>query len=237
MQSSKCKMQNLLLVLMVSLAIGGLFLTLNTFAQEATPPAEVLEEPIYTPRLLPDNPLYFLKRIKERIELFFAFTPEKRAEKLAEIATRRIAEAKMMVKKGKPEFVERLMARYQKHLERAIEKTEEAKKKGKEVEKVLEIITQATSQHQGVLSEVYEKVPEEAKKAIEKAIEVSGRGQEEALKAVSGEKREEMKEKIKEKMEKRPKVKEVLEEKVPEVLEKIEKPEKPKNQKSLGEDK
>lgn len=206
---------------MAFLVIGGFFFASTGFAQEEATPAAV-EEPIYTPKLLPDNPFYFLKDLKERIELFLAFAPEKKAEKLAEIATRRIAEAKKMIEKGKPEFVEKLMARYEKQLQKAMERAEEAKEKGKDVEKVLEIVTQATSQHQGVLAEVYEKVPDKAKEAIERAIEVSGRGQEEALKAVSGEKKEEMGREIKEKMEKRPKVREILEERTPGVLEEIE---------------
>jgi len=210
-----------LLVLLLVLVVGVFSLAKTVWAQkEATPAAE---EEIYTPRLLPDNPFYFLKGMKEGIELFLARAPERQAEKLAEIATRRIAEAKVMTKKGKPEFVDKLMVRYQEHLERAMERVAEAKEKGRDVERVIEIVTQATSQHQGVLSEVLEKVPEKAKEAIQRAIEVSGRGQQQALEAVSGEKREELREKINEKIKERPKIKEILKEKAPEVLERLKK--------------
>lgn len=173
-------------LLLLALVAFGLLWAPTALAQEATPSAE---EEIYTPRLLPDSPFYFLKRIKERIELFLAQVPEAEAEKYTEFATRRIAEAKMMIKKNKHQFVVKLMERHKEHLTKAEEKIEEAKDKGRDVERVLEIVVEATSIHQKVLAEVYEKVPEQAKEAIEHAMEVSSKGQERALEAISKEKR------------------------------------------------
>lgn len=201
-------MKKLLLVLPVLLAFG-LFLAGTALAQEGTPSAET---EIYTPKLLPDSPFYFLKGWKEKIELFLAQTPEAQAEKQAEFATRRVAEAKQMVKKNKLEFVEKLMEKHRKHLEKAEGKIEEAKEKGRDVERALVIVTEATSQHLSVLTEVYEKVPEQAKGAIEHAMEVSSRGQERALEAISAEKREELRQHLEEKIErKKTKIKEILE--------------------------
>lgn len=190
-------MKKLLLVLPVLLVVG-LFFAMPTLAQEATPSAG---EGIYTPRLLPDNPFYFLKTWKEKIEIFLARTPEAKAEKYVEMATRRVAEARQMVEKNKLELVERLMEKHQEHLERAMEMIEEAKEKGKDVEAVLERVTEATSTHLQVLAEVYEKVPEQAKEAIEHAMEVSSRGQERALEAISKDKREEWRQQVEEKIE------------------------------------
>lgn len=220
----KHQISNLLLVLLALLAISGLFFTTATLAEEATQSIKTVEEPIYTPKLLPDSPFYFLKTIKERIELFLAQTPEAQAEKYAELATRRIAEVKQLVKKEKPGFVEKLMKKHKEHLDKAEEKIEEAKKKGRDVERVLAIVAEATSIHQKVLAEVYEKVPEQAKEAIEHAMEVSSRGQERALEAISKEKREELREHIEERIgQKKTKIKEILEKRLEKVKEKSEK--------------
>ena len=195
-------MKNLKLLILLVVVVGGLFLAMTAFAQEeATSPAEAVEEPIYTPRLLPDSPFYFLKRIKERIELFLAQAPEAKAEKYAELATRRIAEAKVMIKRNKNQFVVKLMEKHQEHLDKAEKKIEEAREKGKDVERVLAIVAEATSIHQKVLADVYEKVPEQAKEAIEHAMEVSSRGQERALEAISKEKREQLRQHFEERLE------------------------------------
>ncbi len=202
-------MKKFLLMAAVLLVIGGLFLTTAAFAQEATPSAE---EEIYTPKLLPDSPFYFLKKFKEKIELFLAQSPEAQAEKQTEFATRRVAEAKVMIKRNKHHLVVKLMEKHEKHLDQAEKKIEEAKEKGKDVERVLAIVAEATSIHQKVLAEVYEKVPEQAKEAIEHAIEVSNQGQERALEAISGEKKEQLREHIEERIkEKKPLIKQILE--------------------------
>lgn len=217
-------MKNIKLLILLAVVVGGLLFTTAALAQEATPAAE---QEIYTPRLLPDSPFYFLKSWKEKIELFLAQTPEAQAEKYAELATRRVAEAKVMVKKKKFQFVERLMVQHQRHLEKAQEKIEEAEKKGRDVERVLTIVTEATNQHLNVLTEVYEKASEQAKEAIEHAIEVSSQGQERALEAIAGERKQELRQHIEERIgEKKTKIKEILEKRLEKVKEKQEKTEK-----------
>lgn len=205
-----------LLALMV--AVGSFFFFASfVLAQEATPTASGTE--IYTPRLLPDNPLYFLKSWKERVELFLAQTPEAKAEKYTELATRRIAEAKMMIRKNKHQFVAKLMEKHDENLGKAKEKIKEAQEKGRDIERVLAIVAEATSQHLNILAEVYEKVPESAKSAIEKAIEVSSRGKERALEAISKEKGKSLRRHIEEKIEKeKPIIKKVLEKRLEESL-------------------
>lgn len=216
----KNRISNLLIVLLVLLAVGGLLFTTIALAQEATPSAE---EEIYTPKLLPDSPFYFLKRIKEGIELFLAQAPEAKAEKYAELATRRIAEAKVMIKRNKNQFVVKLMEKHQEHLDKAEKKIEEAKEKGKDVERVLAIVAEATSIHQKVLADVYEKVPEQAKEAIEHAMEVSSRGQERALEAISKEKREQLRQHFEERIEERKAtIKAILEKRLGKIEERLE---------------
>lgn len=200
-----------LLVLMVVLAIGFVSVSIIFAQEEATPPAETVEELIYTPKLLPDSPFYFLKGIKEKIELFLAQASEAQAEKYAELATRRVAEAKLMIHKNKFQFVVKLLNEQQDYLQKAQEKIKEAQREAKDVQAVAAIVARATNQHLGVLADVYEQVPEPAQEAIQQAIESASQGQEKALEALSTEKKEELEEWFEEKLgEKQVKIKEVI---------------------------
>jgi hypothetical protein len=149
--------------------------------------------------MLPDNPFYFLKSWSEGIGTLFTFGDVAKAERFLNLSEKRLAEANALVTKGKPEVAEGAIGRYQEHLGRAFTKAEEAKAKGLDVDEVLAKISEATLKHQAVLADVYERVPEQAKSAIQRAIQAGMRGHEEALKAVSGQKREEVMKQVEQK--------------------------------------
>jgi len=161
--------------------------------------ASAQTEDLPNPGLLPDSPFYFLKGWAEGIGTFFTFGDVAKAERFINLSEKRLAEADALVAKGKPEIAEKAAGWYQDQLGKALAKASEAKAKGLDTDEVLTKVAEATLKHQEVLAEVYEKVPEQAKEAIGHAIEASMRGHEEALKAISGQKREEIKEKIEEK--------------------------------------
>lgn len=151
------------------------------------------------PGMLPGNPFYFLKSWSEGIGTFFTFGDVAKAERFLNLSEKRLAEANALVAKGKPEVAEKAVVRYQEQLNRALTKVEEAKAKGLDTDEILARVSKATLKHQAVLADVYEKVPEQAKSAIQRAMQVGMRGHEEALKAVSGQKREEVMEQIEQK--------------------------------------
>lgn len=139
------------------------------------------------PGLTPDSKLYFLERIGESIRIFFTFGDLKKAERYANLAAERLAEAKAVVEKGKSDLAEKTLKRYQEHLAKSIARAEKAQSKGKNIEKVMAVITkvgQATTKHLEVLAEVYQKVPESVKPAIENAMKVSVKGHERAVEAL-----------------------------------------------------
>jgi len=151
------------------------------------------------PGLLPDSPFYFVKSWSEGIGTFFTFGDVAKAERFLNLSEKRLAEADALVAKGKPEAAEGAIGRYQEHLGRALTKAEEAKTKGFDTDEVLAKVAETTLKHQAVLADVYEKVPTQAKSAIERAMQASMRGHEEALRAVSGQKREEVMEQAEQK--------------------------------------
>jgi hypothetical protein len=169
----------------ISLLITALFLTLSfglgVLAQEAELPA---------PGLTPDSAFYFLESFFEDIGTLFTFGDVAKAERYAKLAAERVAEAKAVVDKGKPEAAEKALKRYEVQLKKALAKANQARAKGKDVSEVTEIVAEATSKHFAVLDEVLERVPVEAKEAIMKAKEVSKIGQMNALKVLAGERPE-----------------------------------------------
>ena len=167
------------------------------------------------PGMLPDNPLYFLKSWKEGIGTFFTFGDLKKAERFLNLSEKRLAEAEVLTDKGKSEMVERAVEHYQERLNLALTKVEEVKAKGLDADEVLAKVSEATLKHQAVLAEVYEKVPEQAKLAIQQAMEAGMRGHEEAIKAVSGQKQEEMRQESKQKKQKAEQKLEEIKQKIP----------------------
>lgn len=151
------------------------------------------------PGILPGSPFYFLKSLSENIGTFFTFGDGNKANRYADLAETRLAEAKALIEDGKLDIAENAIGKYKEHLDLALAKAEEGKANGLDTDEVLAKVYEATLKHQAVLAEVYEKVPDQAKPAIERAMEAGMRGHEEAIKAVSGEKRQEVVDKVEEK--------------------------------------
>ncbi len=146
--------------------------------------------------MLPDSPFYFLKSWGEGIRTFFTFGDINKAERFFELSERRLAESNALIEKGKPEVVEKTLERYQKQLTQALERAERAKERGENIDDVLARVAEQTLKHQEVLVDVYERVPEQAKTAIEMAMNSGVRGHEEALRAISDQKKEEIAERL-----------------------------------------
>jgi len=142
------------------------------------------EEQLPDPGILPDNPLYGLKIVAEAIGTFFTFGQEKKAERMLQLAEKRLAEAEAVAEKGNIKAVERAIKGYQKAIENAQRHAENAARKGE----VLEMIAEKTAKHLSVLDRIKDKAPEQAKEAITKAKEVSINVQKKALRALSEDK-------------------------------------------------
>ena len=70
-------------------------------------------------RIMPDSPLYNLKRQWEMIRILLAGTPEEKANLLIQLAEVRLAEAVEMVKENNADRADQLVAEYQSFLVRA----------------------------------------------------------------------------------------------------------------------
>lgn len=163
------------------------FLTLLLFAGASQAQSNGLP----APGMLPDHPLYFLKQSSESIGTLFTFGELADGERSLDLAEKRLAEVSALVAKGEPVIVERTVIRYQEQLERALASAEEANAEGVDADRLSARASVATLKHQAVLADVYERVPETARPAIERAMQAGMRGHEEAMSAISGQRREE----------------------------------------------
>ena len=136
------------------------------------------------PGLTPDSPLYFLERIAESIRTFFTFGDLKKAERYANLAAERLAEAKALAEKQKTELTEKTLLRYQEQLKKSTARAEEAKNKGEDTQEVMTKIGEAASVHLGVLAEIHGKIAENAQPAVENAIKTSFKEREKVVEAL-----------------------------------------------------
>jgi len=132
----------------------------------------------------PGSFFYFFDTTFEKINLFFTFNPEKKAQKNLEYADERLAEAEAVANEKNTDAVKTAVAGYENNIASAAEESKQVKDKIK-TEELLNSIADNTSKHQKVLTDVLNKVPDEAKEAITKAIEASRKGQEEATKQIA----------------------------------------------------
>jgi len=163
-------------LIIVSLVLVGFVGT--ALAQEAELPA---------PGTTPDSPFYFLETIAEEIVTFFNFGDLKKAARYTALAAERVAEAQSVVEKGKPEFAEKTLKRYEMQLNKALARAERAQAQGKSVKNVMETVAEGTGKHLIVIEGILEKVSAKAKEAATKAKEVSMTGQKNALRALAKE--------------------------------------------------
>ena len=150
------------------------------------------------PGVLPDNPFYFIKSLGEGLKTVFTLGAVAKAERFAYLAEKRLAEADALSEGEEPEKAQKAVEKYEKAVEKAALKATEAKENGREADDILEHISTMILKHQEVLAGVYERVPENAQESIHEAMMTSMHGHESALRAVSGE----MENKIRERVEK-----------------------------------
>ena len=180
----------------VFLYVSSVILALSFFASGFSVLAKSNE--LTSPGLTPDSYFYFLDTIGEKVNMFFTFSPEKKAEKALGYAEERVAEAKVMAEENKPQAAEEAADGYKNFLDLANAKVEEAKEDGKDVGALAERIAETTLKHYEVLVRVFNQVPEEAEAVIQKVMETSIRGSKAAAEYVSDERKEELIEKIEE---------------------------------------
>ncbi|MEX2586769.1 MAG: DUF5667 domain-containing protein [Actinomycetota bacterium] len=155
-------------------------------------PASAQTEQLPDPGMLPSNGFSsFLERAAEAVGTFFTFGGDDKADRYFSLAEERLAEAQALVDEDNIDRAEATLERYRTQLGQASDWSE-GLEEGESREELSTKIAEATLKHLEVLAEVYEKVPDEAKAAIERAMQASSVGHDQALQALSAEKRQEI---------------------------------------------
>lgn len=132
----------------------------------------------------PDSPFYWAERLGEGIKLTFTRDEEKKAQLEMQYANERLAEAQVMVEKGKEKHVPKLLESYEKVMEKAketIEKVEIRNSKGlidqlviatRTQKKALEKVSETAKENKGAISDALEKVKKEETDVLTKENEL-----------------------------------------------------------------
>lgn len=127
--------------------------TLAGEPMEATQSSEVKEEySLPYPGILPDNPLHFLKALRDRIILMLISDPVKEAEFNLLTSDKRIYAAQLLSDKGKGELSVSTLSKSNNYFHNAVSSAAEAKKMGKDIDTVLHNMKKSIVKHQEVLS-------------------------------------------------------------------------------------
>ncbi|MEM4271364.1 MAG: DUF5667 domain-containing protein [Candidatus Pacearchaeota archaeon] len=151
--------------------------SLNTnfsFAQEmkdSSTSAEVTKEINYTlpyPGLLPDNPLYFLKSIRDGIVNFLISDPVKKADFNLLQADKHLSEGVMLFDKGKEKYRLAVAAvlKGENYFNEAIKQIDRARKQKKETGNFEERLYQAALKHEEVLKNLQIKARGDIKESL-----------------------------------------------------------------------
>lgn len=123
--------------------------------------------------ILPDSPIYGIKRFWEGMQISFAGGDVAKAKLKYRFAEKRLAEAAEMLKAGKSQHLENAMKQYEELMRGANDDTEKATAAGNKIDEIVGLAGNKTSKHLAVLNRLLDKVPETARPAIENAIQAS----------------------------------------------------------------
>jgi hypothetical protein len=170
-------MRNLLIIFLLS----TLLISSTAFAraQNETPspiPSEVKYELAY-PGMLPDNALYKLKVLRDKITLGLIQDPMKKIEQHLLLADKRISMSRMLVDKGNIELAKETALKGENEYTLLVfELKDMGKKPNKSLFNKLEL---AALKHQEVLNNIIAKVEEKDKRTFQTVVEFSKRNAEE----------------------------------------------------------
>lgn len=158
--------------------------TLNTVNNEATAPSLMnIEYYLPYPGILPDSPLYKIKALRDRIELWLTFDEKEKAKKELLYADKRINAAIFLMQGGRGKLSVTTATKAEKYLESAVSKIVSMAKSGKKVRDVVVEMDKSANKHIEVLVNLKEKVTGDDRKALEVALGTT-RAADERLKQV-----------------------------------------------------
>ena len=119
------------------------------------------------PGILPDNPVYKVKMLRDQIWLLLTSDPVKKAELLLLFADKRIGAGEVLIKGNKVSLGISTLIKGEKYFERAIAEVDKAEKKGMKVGDISVKLQTAPLKYEEVLTSLKETVSPDGKAALE----------------------------------------------------------------------
>src|SRR3989344_2900878 len=150
-------------------------------ADEATLKAEYY---LPYPGVLPDSPLYKLKAVRDRVQLWLTFAPEEKARKELLFADKRINAAVFLVEGGKEALGVTTATKAEKYMEQAIRRTVKLAREEKDVKSMLGTLITASAKHMEILASLQEAADGERKDVVAETYKLTSAVHEEAEQAL-----------------------------------------------------
>ena len=131
-----------------------IFSTGFSFAQEIVPPNAGASDVQYTlpyPGILPDNPLYLLKAIRDNLINLFITDPLKKSDYDLLMADKRLGASQMLLAKGKDDLAITTLSKAGNYFDEAISLANQAKNQGENASPILSRLLTASLKHQEVI--------------------------------------------------------------------------------------
>lgn len=114
-------------------------------------------------KVLPDNPLWTLKALRDRIWYLITSSPLKKAELALLFSDKRLISAKTLLEKDKPDLALSTLTKGEKYLEVAIDQEKIARKQDYDTSLFLIKVATASLKHYEVMENFMPLVPEQGK--------------------------------------------------------------------------
>lgn len=168
------------------LIIASLFVLLAVPAK-----AQMVDYYLPYPGYLPDHPLYWVKMVRDRVDLWLTFKQETKLERLLSYADKRLAAGWALVEKGKIDLGVSTLTKGEKYLDQAmvlsthIEETKLNKAKLKHWEVLTLLKDKVGDKHQGVVTQMVERLSQQAQKSLTVTVLVDFDGLREQVEATA----------------------------------------------------
>lgn len=129
----------------------------------ASDSAEKVNYELPYPGLLPDNPLYFLRVIRDRVVSFLISDSLKKAEFNLLQSDKRLNAGVYLFNKGKIDLAISTISKAENYFEKSLQKIKEARRQGMETTGITNKLIDSSKKHQEVLGNLLEKVPQNFK--------------------------------------------------------------------------
>jgi hypothetical protein len=120
----------------------------------------------YPGRILPDNPLWYLKVVRDKIWFLVTTNSGKQAELKLLFADKRLASSKVLFEKGKNELGFSTLTKAEKYLEEAVNIEIRNREKGMDTFEFLNKLANSSLKHREVIETILQMAPEDAKPEV-----------------------------------------------------------------------